>query len=79
MRIIILTPEGGVVVQLVRTLACHARGREFKSRRPRHFLCGERKSGEKVIPLIFSLGNKSVRRRKACRLSRKGISQDENK
>ncbi len=27
----------GVVVQLVRTLACHARGREFESRRPRHF------------------------------------------
>ena len=25
----------GVVVQLVRTLACHARGREFESRRPR--------------------------------------------
>ena len=27
--------EIGVVVQLVRTLACHARGHEFKSRRPR--------------------------------------------
>lgn len=26
----------GVVVQLVRTLACHARGREFEPRRPRH-------------------------------------------
>ena len=28
--------DTGVVVQLVRTLACHARGRRFKSGRPRH-------------------------------------------
>src|SRR5580692_9844183 len=28
----------GDVVQLVRTLPCHGRGREFESRRPRHFL-----------------------------------------
>ena len=28
----------GVVVQLVRTLACHARGRGFEPRRPRHSL-----------------------------------------
>jgi hypothetical protein len=27
----------GDVVQLVRTLPCHGRGREFESRRPRHF------------------------------------------
>ena len=28
--------EVGDVVQLVRTLPCHGRGREFESRRPRH-------------------------------------------
>ncbi len=28
----------GLVVQLVRTLACHARGREFESLPGRHFL-----------------------------------------
>src|SRR6185437_765256 len=29
-------PKCGDVVQLVRTLPCHGRGREFESRRPRH-------------------------------------------
>ena len=29
--------EVGDVVQLVRTLPCHGRGREFESRRPRQF------------------------------------------
>src|SRR5438552_15220412 len=31
-------PFSGDVVQLVRTLPCHGRGREFESRRPRHSL-----------------------------------------
>jgi hypothetical protein len=30
--------RAGDVVQLVRTLPCHGRGREFESRRPRHSL-----------------------------------------
>jgi hypothetical protein len=30
--------RSGDVVQLVRTLPCHGRGREFESRRPRHIL-----------------------------------------
>ena len=30
--------RAGNVVQLVRTLPCHGRGREFESRRPRHLV-----------------------------------------
>ena len=31
-----IAKQAGDVVQLVRTLPCHGRGREFESRRPRH-------------------------------------------
>ena len=34
----IVPTTNGPVVQLVRTLACHARGREFESHPGRHFL-----------------------------------------
>ena len=34
------TLRSGALVQLVRILACHARGHGFKSRTHRHFLCG---------------------------------------
>ena len=33
-----VTPTNGPVVQLVRTLACHARGREFEPHPGRHLL-----------------------------------------
>ncbi len=35
-----VSPFSGDVVQLVRTLPCHGRGREFESRRPRHSFQG---------------------------------------
>gem|GEM_PF-3841837 len=48
----------GGVVQLVRTSACHAEGREFESRHSRHFFYGYAEgrpdeSGSPVTPAIF--------------------------
>ena len=40
----------GPVVQLVRTLACHARGQGFESPSGRHLLFLERKSKQKELP-----------------------------
>jgi hypothetical protein len=48
----------GVVVQLVRTPACHAGGREFESRRPRHF---KRTESYRFGPFfVFFSGNENV-------------------
>ena len=41
----------GPVVQLVRTLACHARGQGFESPSGRHLLFLERKSKQKELPV----------------------------
>ena len=57
-------PFSGDVVQLVRTLPCHGRGREFESRRPRHSFqksCTdfdetiEDPKGHVFVPLFVSL------------------------
>ncbi len=37
-RLVVQSIQQGDVVQLVRTLPCHGRGRGFESRRPRHSL-----------------------------------------
>ena len=47
-----VSPFSGDVVQLVRTLPCHGRGREFESRRPRHSFQALAES------LAFRRGNK---------------------
>src|SRR5260370_40910400 len=48
------SPFSGDVVQLVRTLPCHGRGREFESRRPRHSFQALAES------MAFRCGNKEV-------------------
>jgi hypothetical protein len=40
--------KAGDVVQLVRTLPCHGRGREFESRRPRQLFQQVTKIGPKI-------------------------------
>ena len=51
-RYLTRSDDCGVVVQLVRTLACHARGRGFESRRLRHFA----PSGQmRLIPTPFQI------------------------
>jgi hypothetical protein len=42
------TTLSGDVVQLVRTLPCHGRGREFESRRPRHIFKHLHETREKI-------------------------------
>ena len=52
----------GDVVQLVRTLPCHGRGREFESRRPRHsFAC--------AIPLEIEIAVKTELASKTTKLT----------
>ena len=51
--------QSGDVVQLVRTLPCHGRGREFESRRPRHFFSAS------VQYLAFPLSGSSIANRHA--------------
>ena len=48
--IVEIPPKAGDVVQLVRTLPCHGRGREFESRRPRQLFKNLQRSAAIIPP-----------------------------
>ena len=64
-----------MVVQLVRTLACQARGRGFKSRPPRHYF-HLISTSYKPKPLIFTVSGETMSKR--ANLSR-GVSPNRRK
>ena len=51
-RALLFPPKGGPVVQLVRTLACHARGRRFEPVPGRHFF---------ILPLQLSWQSRGLK------------------
>ncbi len=48
-QVLLPLPSGGPVVQLVRTLACHARGRRFEPVPGRHFYAGIAQQVERIL------------------------------
>jgi hypothetical protein len=60
----------GDVVQLVRTLPCHGRGREFESRRPRHFFQALTRNWQKRSwSILFQIEKNGPEKRLAFRTS----------